>query len=509
MTQPLDIAILSVPYTDPLPMVAPVLLSACLNKKNIRAKGFDFSIEFYKQFSKKSYWIDLKHALTIGQIGGNRLPRRCVVDILKFNKTFLLDLKQNHNPTWIGLSIFTSESINYSYLLIYSIRKYLPNVKIVIGGKGAEVVCSFRNKPHYQLFIDNQAADLAVVGDCEHTIASAIKENASGIYKSRPQTKEDLDEAPIPNWDEYDLKQYIEFSHTMVAEPYMAITASKGCVRKCTFCDVADFWPKYIYRNPETVANEIITAYQKTGIKRFQFTDNLINGSVTHYRTINQILADKIPNEISYGGYAIFRNKDSMPAEDFELAKRAGCKTWVIGIESGSERVRFELGKKITDEDLDWSTVNLAKQEIEQFWLFIVGYPTETDEDFELSLELLRKYAYLGRKGLIKPSVTPTFMLLKNSPIMQNDQLREELGLSHNIGFEWSDRFWTSTKNEDNTFPVRAERWRTFIKLTEELGYTTNPLISVNGYEKWIEEVNSLEKIYHENKHKFIPIHQV
>lgn len=508
MTQSLDIVILSVPYTEPLPMVAPVLLSACLNKGNIKAKGIDFSIEFYKKFSKKDYWIDLKHALTFGQIKESRLPRRIIVDILKFNKNFLVNIRQKYDPKWIGLSIFTSESINYSYLLVYSIRKYLPGVKIVIGGKGTEVTCSFRNKPHYQLYTETKTVDLAIVGDCEHTIVNAIKENAEGIYISKPQTKEDLDQAPIPNWDEYNLLQYAEFSN-MVVEPYMAITSSKGCVRKCTFCDVADFWPKYIYRDPEVVANEIITAYQKTGIKRFQFTDNLINGSVSHYRTINKILADKIPNKISYAGYAIFRNKDSMPAEDFELAKHAGCKNWFIGIESGSEKVRFELGKKITDEDLDWSTRNLAKQEIEQVWLLIVGYPTETDEDFELTLNLFRKYAHLGRKGLIKTSITPTFMLLKNSPIMQNVELREELGLSHNLGYEWADKFWTSTKNENNTFPVRAKRWRTVVKLVEDLGYPISPMVSVNGYEKWLEEINSLEKIYYEHKNKFIPIHQI
>jgi hypothetical protein len=510
MIKKLDVIIISVPYIEPVPAVAPVLLSACLNEKNITAKGLDFSIEFYKHFSKKKYWINLKNELTLGSMIPSHFSRRMIIDILKFNKRYLTNLKENYDPKWIGLSIFTSESINYSYLLIYSIRKYLPNTKIIIGGKGIEVKCSMRNRYHYDIYVENGLADLAMVGDCEHTFAKAILENQSGVYISSPQTKEDLDQTPVPNWDEYELDQYLEFSYDMVSEPYMAITASKGCVRKCTFCDVASFWPNYIYRKPENVAEEIIAGYTKTGIKRFLFTDNLINGSVSHYRTINTILANRIPNEISYQGYAIFRSKDTMPAEDFELAKIAGCKNWLIGVESGSERVRFELGKKITDEDIYWSCTHLAKQGITQTWLMMVGYPTETDEDFELTLELFRKYAHIGRKGLIKPSITPTFRLLNNSPIMQDSLLREDLGLTHNLEIEnFNGKFWTSTKNPNNTFPVRADRWKKVVSLVQELGYPMSPLMSVVGNDKWMEEVNALEKLYEEKTTKIIPISQI
>ena len=506
MTQSLDIVILSVPFTEPLPMVAPVLLSACLNQGGVSAKGVDFGVEFYKEFTKKPYWAEIKAQLTLGQIQDNRLPKRAVIDMLKFNMRFLKNLKQ-YDPKWIGLSIFTTESINYSYILAYSIKKYLPNVKIVIGGKGSEITCSVRNKTHSQIYIDSGIATLAVVGDCEHVIADLIKQNKTGVYVSSQQTKEDLDQTPIPNWDEYDLIKYSDVSHA-ISEPYMAITASKGCVRNCTFCDVSNFWPKYLYRDPEKVAREIIVAYEKTGIKDFLFTDNLINGSVSNYRAFNKILAEEIPGKISYQGQAIFRDKDNMPEDDFILAKKAGCKVWSIGVESGSERVRFDLGKKITDNDLDWSVTQLAAQGIGQWWLMIVGYPTETEEDFKLTLELFKKYAHLGRQGLVKPSITPTFMLLNNSPLMQNIKLRDSLGLAHNVGNTWSGKFWTSTKNTDNTFPIRAERWRTAIRLLEDLGYATTPQ-SHDGYKKWAEEINSFEKIYNDNKHTFIPISQI
>jgi radical SAM superfamily enzyme YgiQ (UPF0313 family) len=504
MSQPLDIVILSVPYTDPIATVAPVLLSACLNKGGVTAKGIDFSIDFYEEFSTKHYWNMLKSQLTLGHIKEKDLPRRAIIDIFKFNKKFLLKLTQ-HNLKWIGLSIFSAESISYSYLLIYSIRKYLPGVKIVVGGKGSEAKCSVRGKAHSHIYIDEGLADLAVVGDCEHVIAEVIKNNTLGVYTSPSQTVDDLDAAPLPTWDEYDLIRYNNYKTAIMTEPYMIVTASKGCIRKCTFCDVASFWPKYLYRDPTKVANEIITAHKKTGTKLFLFTDNLINGSVSKYRTMNQVLADTIPNTIKYAAYAIFRNKDTMPVEDFALAKRAGCFSWSIGIESGSERVRFELGKKITDEDLDWSANQLAKHDIQQRWLMLAGYPTETDDDFKLTLEMLRRYAHIAKRGLIKASVTPTFMLLNNSPIMQDTALRNSLGLSHNVD-SVTNKFWTSTINVNNTFPIRAYRWRTIVNLLDELGYQWD---ENNPRDKYLDEIDTLEKIYNEQKIKIIPITQI
>lgn len=142
-----------------------------------------------------------------------------------------------------------------------------------------------------------------MVGDCEHVIAKLLKENINGVYVSPQQTPEDLDNSPSPKWDDYDLSIYhkLNLSAEVLDEAYMTITASKGCIRKCTFCDVASFWPKYVYRNPVSVADELIGAYRATGIKNFLFTDNLMNGSVTNYRKINQRLVEIIPNTIMVG----------------------------------------------------------------------------------------------------------------------------------------------------------------------------------------------------------------
>lgn len=368
--QATKVIILSIPYTEPMPMVAPVLLSSCLTNAGISAKGIDLSIAFFDEFNTKPYWSSLKHLFAISKT--DKLPRRALIDILKFIRKQLKHIHNTYAPEYIGLSIFTNESIDFSYILIPYIRKYLPNTKIMLGGRGLELNCGTYNIKHYEKYYKYGLADIVVVGDAETAIIEAVQNNLTGIYFAKQQTKEDLDNIPSPNWSDYDLSVYSKYQDYSIVKDetrpeldsrYIAITGSKGCVRQCTFCDVQSFWPKYLYRNGENIARDIIQNYRATGIKNFFFTDNLINGSVSHYRTMNEILAAQIPNTISYSGYAIFRGKQYMPESDFELAKLAGCNHWSVGVESGSEKIRFEIKKNFTNDDMHHSITQLKKKQ--------------------------------------------------------------------------------------------------------------------------------------------------
>jgi radical SAM superfamily enzyme YgiQ (UPF0313 family) len=513
MNESKKVLIISVPHCEPYPMVAPVLLSACLNNAGISAKGIDFGILFLEHFANKPYYLELKNFITNGGLGDYYLSLTAFKDVIRFTKKFLIGIRKKYQPEYIGLSIFSTDSLDFGLILSYCIRKYCPGVKIIAGGKGLEI--PHQNKDYqYQIWERNGVADIIVVGDAEIEIINSIKHNKTGIIFANQLVQEDLDSIPVPRWDEYDLSVYSKLSvyadatdemKSIKTEPYMAITASKGCVRQCTFCDVIKFQPKYIYRAPEKVANEIIHNYRHTGIKKFKFTDNLINGSITNYRTINQILADTIPGEISYAGYAIFRGKHQMPEKDFELAARAGCTSWAIGVESGSEQVRNDMKKKFTNDDIDWSANMLFNYGINQVWLFMVGYPTETEKDFEDTKNLLKKYAYMAVNGRIIINVTPTFMLTTNAPLLSDPLLAESHGVSHNLQNQNTlSKFWTSSKNVENTYPVRSRRYKELLELIDTLGYRFYQGATIN---KSLEEIKHLDRIYNEQKNKFIPIY--
>jgi radical SAM superfamily enzyme YgiQ (UPF0313 family) len=498
----LKVIFLSVPYCEPYPMVAPVLLSACLNQAGISALGVDFNINFVKEFHTRPWFSDLKNFLVMGHLVNVNIGHRAMREVYKFTKNFLQQLHDQYNPEYIGLSIFTSESLDFGLVLCYMLRKYFPNTKIIAGGKGLEVTHMTNDKKHYHYWEENAIADLIIIGDAESEIIHSIQQNKTGLITSQPQTKTDLDLIPQAEWHSYDLELYSDLSHTRNQqthdfEPYIAVTASKGCVRRCTFCDVASFWPEFIYRDPIRVADEIIHNYQYTGIKYFRFTDNLINGSISNYRALNQRLVEVIPNTIKYEGYAIFRGKNHMPEDDFRLAAQAGCVSWSVGVESGSEKVRYDMKKKFTNDDIDWSVNALYKYGISQDWLLIVGYPSETEADFEETKKFLRRYAHMASSKKVRINITPTFSLLSNSPLSTDKSMSVEYGLEHNQHDPLSQKFWTSTRYLDNNYPVRSRRWKELIGLCEELGYRFQNDMTLD---KWRNEIASLDQIYNDQK---------
>lgn len=505
------VLILSVPYCEPLPLVAPVLLASCLEQSGIPARGVDLNIEFLNAFADKPYWPQLKNFLTMGHLVEDRLPKNTFRDIMSWTRRFLRQLVEKHQPTMVGLSIFTSESLDFGLILSYLIRRHHPGIKIIAGGKGLEVRGS-DGIYHYETWIQNSVADLIIVGDAEFTLIDSVRNDRTGLVHAEKQNKDHLDLVPLPQWQDYELESYVDFAHRhgndiRTMEPYLAVTASKGCVRQCTFCDVQDFWPKYIYRDPVKVAKEIIHNYRSTGIKNFRFTDNLINGSVSNYRIMNQYLADHIAETIRYRGYAIFRGRDQMPAEDFKLAARAGCELWHIGVESGSEKIRYEMRKKFDNQDLDWSANQLVQNNIQQAWLLMVGYPSETQRDFEDTCDLLRRYQRWapGKKVLVQ--ITPTFSMLPNSPLLKDLELAQYYGIEHLQNTDSSiNRFWTSSKYPDNDFPTRSSRFKKLVQLTQDLGYTFGQGMPI---QKWLSEIENLDRIYEEKHAKVFAIRQI
>lgn len=481
-----QVVILSVPHMESgYISVAPILLSACLEKENITSVGLDFAADFRDHFSESDEYSDIVSWLCFL---GTKTPMG--KEILKFIDNYLKNIVLPYDPEYIGLSVFTDQSTNFTELLSGRIRKVLPQTKIIIGGRGLENTYKEVGLPYYKVYNQNNLADLTIVGDAEFSLPNAIKQNLLGIIDSPVQTNEDLSKIPIPNWKEaIGVIDSTNYDHATV-------TSSKGCIRKCTFCDVANYWPKYIQRDGVLVAQEIHDIFKETNVKKFLFTDNLINGSVSNYQKLNNRLLELMPPKtISYGGYAIFRSKSTMPESDFKLAADAGCIKWAIGIESGSERIRYDMKKNFTDSDLEWSVDMLLKYNIGQKWLLIVGYPSETDEDFEKTLDLIKKYAYVAKSNpeAITLSVTKPFMALENSPIYK------VFNFDQPDSDQWRQHFWTCKENVNNTFTVRLNRWRTIYNLIEEIGFTWDDPGQIQG---WKYELQNLEKFYNEEYRK-------
>jgi radical SAM superfamily enzyme YgiQ (UPF0313 family) len=349
------------------------------------------------------------------------------------------------NFDWIGISVFTFNSQIFTTKLL-EILKNKTSAKIVLGGAGVTknfgdsniIFSDFGDK-----MIRKKLTHYVIHGEGDSAFPALIKGEE---YINKQQNS--LENMPIPDYSDIDFSSY--------TRPTIVVTGSRGCVRNCTFCDVHASSPKYIYRPGEDVANEIIHQYFTYGVDKFHFSDSLCNGSMKEFRKFCKTLADaKLP--IEWRGQFIFR--PGMKDDDWDLVKASGCAGLWVGIESGSEAVRWHMKKKFDNEALYSSVHALGKRNIQILYLMIVGYPTETEDDFQESLRLLsetKQYAHLIE---VRIGIT---MLLPNTEIREDESLwHGEIDL------------WKSYTRDGNLldYQERYRRWKIMSDLVEELGF--------------------------------------
>jgi len=165
-----------------------------------------------------------------------------------------------------------------------------------------------------------------------------------------------------------------------------------------------------------------------------------------------------------------------MPPKDFDVMKAAGAGTMLVGIESGSPAVREHMKKGYSEEDLNYSISQLDRVGIKVRMLMIVGYPTETLEDFELTKEMFTRYKpYLDNGTIEEVNLGLTLNLLKRTPLYDD---REKYNLVQDNDHV---NDWVCIDNPTLTYKERLKRRIILQSHVEELGY---PVFEAANYTK-------------------------
>lgn len=373
-------------------------------------------------------------------------------------------------PDCVAVSVFTFNSITVAQLLLPMIREQIPNCMLLVGGAG--VSSSLKAITDYTTFgqqiLDQGWADHVIFGEGEQSLEALLNNRTHpGLDKNDPIQIEDLDQLPLPDYSPIDFYRY--------QDSRLLITGSRGCVRKCTFCDIETIWPKFQYRSPESLVTEMIAHAKEYNIKRFEFTDSLINGSVSNWIRFNHLLAeaktkDSFLQDISYSGQFICRDSVNQPKIMYELMHYAGVRQITVGIESFSEKIRNAMKKKFNDSSIDYHLEQCGRWAIPNIFLMLVGHPEETLEDHYINIDRLHRYKIYSDMGTIFMMRWGTTMhILKDTPLYR-DQLYQIEDADHNE----SDTLyaWLSLDNPDLNLVERIRRRVELHEISFNLGYS-------------------------------------
>tara|TARA_S200002703_G_C3765788_1_gene235731 strand:+ start:97 stop:1206 length:1110 start_codon:yes stop_codon:yes gene_type:complete len=275
----------------------------------------------------------------------------------------------------------------------------------MIGGAGISTRgIASSNADYGDKLIKENLIDAYIKGDGDISLVELLKDNLeyAGINGNPYTGINNLNEIPMPDWSDV-----IDLPYRYHDKKILPITGSRGCVRHCSFCDIHEFWAKFRFRSGENIANEMIQNYKDHNIKDFYFMDSLINGSMKAYRELCKTLVEyyeknNLPERFfRWGGQFIIRSKKQMTPEDFDMAARSGCDNLCWGVESGSESVRNHMQKGFSNDDLNYCMEQISRVKMRCYFFIIVGYPTETDQDFKDTMDMFTRYQKYAIEGTL------------------------------------------------------------------------------------------------------------
>ncbi len=307
------------------------------------------------------------------------------------------------------VSFYTLWSTYHIMLRIAKELKYIDSsVIIVLGGPQSSATAE-------DTLLAVDYVDVISTGEGENTVVPLFKLLLSGDF-------EGLSEIPslyyrkngkivfnhtavplcdlntLPYWDKRLLTEYHGRGEANITSPtyFMPIDAGRGCPYGCTFCCTSRFWKRtYRLKSPQRIVEDLMYYNSEYGIKSFWFTHDAF--------TVNNQLVEDICDEIINRGIEIYwrctSRIDRITKELILKMKKAGLRGIEVGIETGSNRMQSIINKKLDLNKAREMIEFLLENKIQVNLFFVYGFPEETEEDLNETLEFMFDMLDMGIYG--------------------------------------------------------------------------------------------------------------
>ena len=325
---------------------------------------------------------------------------RCDVDVCDLSS---LDMKDWYIPVGDIYGV-TGVSPQFIYMRdIIEIIKARENKPVIVGGVHATVY------PDH--IFKYTKADACVLGDGEEVLYRIMKGD-DWISIPGVKTREmevdffaypfrDLSDLPYPDRKAIDYFSYLvprTFNYMYPeAKREGSIITGRGCPSNCAFCANKKISGNRIrLMDPLRVVNELGHMVYHFGVEVVNFLDDtfIINKKRVH--TICSLIKQRIPNL----KWFCLTRADCVDQELLLDMKSAGCLSLAIGFESGSDRILRLMNKGITIEQAKAGIKEISSSGLLINGQLIVGFPTETDEDVELTAKFIKESPEVDTFGL-------------------------------------------------------------------------------------------------------------
>lgn len=279
-------------------------------------------------------------------------------------------------------------------------------------------------------FLDH-SCDFVIHGEAEITVSEIVDyyegkiqlEDLKGVsykrdgetIKAPPQPQvQNLDDLPFPDRSKVDVNAYHDYFLFGMRKPYVTMTASRGCIYRCSYCSSPTLWNfKDRRRSVDNVIAEVDEVVAKYKVKYIAFQDDIFGITPDWIQDFCTKLIAK-PYKVRW---MCIIHPLTLKGDDIKktltLMRKAGCDTLSFGLQSADAQVLKNIARYPSEpENLKKVLHEANKLKFVTGVAFIFGLPGDTYE----SMKKTKEFALDSEATLVNFF---TLTILRGSPMEQ------------------------------------------------------------------------------------------
>lgn len=340
----------------PYPPLGLLYVSGYLKSKNISNDVFDTT--FSNQTTQLKFILEKKPKVIC--IYTNLMTKIEVIKLMKILKT---------------------ETYNFPKIVLggpdvtYNVENYLKaGADFLVIGEGEETTFEL-----YQAIINNS--------DIHQINGIAFLEN-NQVIQTEARTKfKELNELPLPNREAISMQKYLETWKNNHGKSSMTISTQRGCPYTCKWCSTAVYGQSYRRRPTHLVVEEMKMLKEKYNPDAIWFVDDVF--TISH-KWLTEFHSEIIKQNAIIPFECITR-AERLNDEILRLLKEIGCFRIWIGAESGSQKIIDLMDRRVDINHVKKMIQNTNAIGIETGTFVMLGYPDETIDDIDKTIQYLKE----------------------------------------------------------------------------------------------------------------------
>jgi radical SAM superfamily enzyme YgiQ (UPF0313 family) len=252
--------------------------------------------------------------------------------------------------------------------------------------------------------LQERSVDVTVRGQGEETFAEIVERLAQGrplddcagcTLRLADGTIRENPARLLAQVDKFRAHDYglipVERYYALKGKRQLDYISSQGCNFRCAFCsDPFVYGRKWVGLEPVRMAMRLKELWDRYRFNDVNFQDE------TFFTKAGRVeaLADRIVESGMKITWAATMRADQgvrLPDTVWARCKQSGLRRLLVGVESGSNEVLRRIRKDIKIEQVFETAEKMLKHGIAGHFPFIVGFPDESDENIQATLDCAKK----------------------------------------------------------------------------------------------------------------------